>query len=131
MNFHNSTQTYLRPVAKVGLRQQLRPRDLFDLPGGLVLWRSVGKVMLFILPLVLLVNMIFGSFIGSVDRSITVVDNQHHELMDQNIEMLATKARLWDPAYMQKLAGEKLSLHAVSKKQIGKFDRRKGTFTYL
>ncbi len=131
MNFQNYTQTYTRTIPKQGLRQQLRSYDIRNLPGGLLLWKAAAKVMLLLLPFVLVISMFVGSAINSVERSIVTVDNQRHELMDKNIGMLARKARLWAPDHVQKLAEEKLSLYVSSKKQVGKFNRRKGTFTYL
>jgi hypothetical protein len=131
MNFQNYTQTYTRPVAKRGLRQQLRSCDVRNLPGGQLLWKAAAKVMLLLLPFVLVISMFVGSAINSVERSIVTVDNQRHELMDENIGMLARKARLWAPDHVQKLAEEKLSLYVSAKRQVGKFNRRKGTFTYL
>jgi hypothetical protein len=130
MNYNNSSETYMRSVAKVGLRQYFRPGDLLDLSGWLVLWKPVGKVLLMIFPLVLIINMFIASAVTSVERSIVSVDNQRHELMDKNIEMLAHKARLWAPVNIQKLAGEKLALQIDSGDQVGRFDRRSGTFIY-
>lgn len=131
MNFQNSTQAYLRPAPKIGFRQQFNFRDILDLPGGLVLWKPIGKIALVIVPLVLIINTLVASAIGNIDRSIKIVDDTHHELMDKNIEMLAAKAWMWAPDHIQELAEEKLSLYAVSKKQVGKFSKRKGTFIYL
>jgi hypothetical protein len=130
MNYNNTSETYMRSVAKVGLRQYFRPRELFDLSGWLVLWKPVGKVLLMIFPLVLIINMFVASAVTNTDRSIVNVDNQRHELMDKNIELLARKARLWAPANIQKLAGEKLALQKDSGDQVGWFDRRTGIFSY-
>ena len=130
MNYNNSSETYMRSVAKIGSRQNFRPRELFDISGWLVLWKPVGKVLLMIFPLVLVINMFVASAITDVDRSIVSVDNQRHELMDKNIEMLARKARLWAPASIQKLAGDKLALQVNSGDQVGRFNRTTGTFNY-
>ena len=130
MNYNNSSETYMRSVAKVGPRQNFRPRELFDISDWLVLWKPVGKVLLMIFPLVLVINMFVASAISDVDRSIVSVDNQRHELMDKNIEMLAHKARLWAPANIQKLAGDKLALQVTSGDQVGRFNKRTGTFSY-
>lgn len=131
MNFINTTQTYVRPTSKTTLLQQLSSLGLFDLPGGPALWRMAGKTALLMLPLVLAVNLFIASAINGIEKDIAVVDNQRHGLMDQNIEMLARKARLWAPNHIRELAADKLYLYAGSKKQVGKFSRRKGTFNYL
>jgi hypothetical protein len=130
MNYNNSTEPYLRPTAKIGIRQHFRPRDFLDLSGWLPLWKPVGKTLLMIFPLVLLINMFVASAVTKTDRLIVNVDNQRHELMDKNIELLARKARLWAPVNMQKLAGEKLALQKDSGNQVGWFNRRTGTFIY-
>lgn len=130
MNYNNSSETYMRTVTKIGLRQNFRPRDLFDLSSWLVLWKPVGKALLMIFPLVLIINMFVASAVTNIDRSIVIVDNQRHELMDKNIELLARKAGLWAPASIQKLANEKLALQKDSGNQVGWFDKRSRTFIY-
>ena len=130
MNYNNSNEMYMRSAVKIGMRQQVRSWELLDLSSWLVLWKPVGKILLLILPVVLGINIFVGSAVTHVDRSITSVDNQRHELMDKNIELLARKARLWSPANMEQLAGEKLALHSISKDQVGRFNSRTGTFIY-
>lgn len=131
MNIINTTQTYVRPTSKTPLLQQLCSHGLFELPGGVTLWRIAGKTALLMLPLVLAVNLLVASAITRIDNKIAVADNQRHELMDQNIEMLARKARIWAPENVRELAADKLSLFEGARDQIGKFSRRKGTFIYL
>ncbi len=119
MNFHNTTQvSYLRNVTGLGVRQQLQSRGVFDLPGGLVLWKAVGTIMLFMLPFVLAVNMFLASAVNDVERSLVAVDNQRHELMDKNIGLLAQKARLYAPERVSQMAGDKLSLYAALPGQV-------------
>jgi hypothetical protein len=130
MNYNNSTQAYMRSIAKIGGRQQVGSRDLFDLSGWLVLWRPVGKILLMIFPVVLVIHMFIASAVTNTDQKITMLDNQRYELMDKNIELLALKAKLWAPENIEKLAGEKLALYADSGDQVGRFNRRNGTFVY-
>ena len=129
MNYNNSTETYLRSAAKIGI-QHARSRELFDLASWLVLWKPVGKIMLLILPVVLGINMFVSSAVTHAELSIASVDNQRHELMDKNIELLARKARLWSPANMEQLAGKKLALQSGARDQVGIFNARTGTFIY-
>ena len=131
MNIINTTQTYVRPASKNSLLQQLCSHGLLDLPGGPTLWRIAGKTALLMLPLVLAVNLLVASAITRIENKIVVADNQRHELMDQNIEMLAGKARIWAPENVRELAADKLSLFEGSKNQVGRFSSRKGTFIYL
>jgi hypothetical protein len=118
----------MRSIAKIGGRQQIGSRDLFDLSGWLVLWKPVGRIMLMIFPVVLIIHMFIGFAVINMDQAISSIDNQRHELMDKNIELLARKASLWSPENIEKLAGEKLELYADSGDQVGKFNRRNGTF---
>ena len=130
MNYHNSSQTYLQSVAKIGIQQHGRSRELFDLSGWLVLWKPVGKILLLIVPVILAINLYVGSAISHTERQISGIDNQRHELMDKNIELLARKARLWSPVNMAQLAGEKLALHSSDKDQVGRYNGRTGSFLY-
>jgi len=130
MNYNNSTETYMRTVAKIGVRRHSRYRESFNVSEWLMLWKPVGKIMLMIFPLVLVINMCIASAVANIDASIVRVDNQRHDLMDKNIELLARKASLWTPANMQQLAGEKLALYKDSGDQVGRFNRRTGTFSY-
>ncbi len=119
MNFHNTTQvSYLRTVTNLGVRQQLQARGVFDLPGGSLLWKAVGVIMLLMLPFVLAANMFLASTIDDVERSLVVIDNQRHELMDKNIGLLAKKARLYAPERVSRLAADKLALYAASPGQV-------------
>lgn len=129
MNYNNSTETYLQSAAKIGF-QHTRSRELVDLSSWLVLWKPVGKILLLILPVVLGINMFVSSAVTHAELSIASVDNQRHELMDKNIALLARKARLWSPASMEQLAGEKLALQSRAKNQVGIFNARTGTFIY-
>lgn len=130
MNYNNSTQAYMRSIAKIGGQHQVGTRDLFDLSGWLVLWRPVGKILLMIFPVVLVIQLFIASAVTNTDQKITMLDNQRYELMDKNIELLALKAKLWAPENIEKLAGEKLALYADSGDQVGRFNRRNGTFVY-
>lgn len=119
MNFHNVQQvSYLRTVPNLGVRQQLQPRGAFDLPGGIVLWKAVAKVMLLILPLFFAVNMFLSAQREDVERSLVALDNQRHELQDKNIGLLAQKARLYAPEHVSQMAGTKLSLFVALPSQI-------------
>ena len=119
MNFHTTQQiSYLRPVTTLGVRQQLQPRTIFALPGGLVLWRASGKMLLCLLPLLIVVNMFLASSINETERSMTAVDNQRHELIDKNIGLLAQKAGLYAPERVSRLAADKLSLYTAIPGQI-------------
>ncbi len=131
MEFHNSTQLYIRPAVNIGVRQQLQRRGIFDLPGGVGLWRRAGWLLLVLIPLMLSINILIVSAIQEVDSALVKVDGQRHELMDKKIGLLAQRAEILAPENMQHVAAEKLSLYLPSKRQIGQFNRRTGSFIYL
>jgi len=131
MNFHSTSQSYMRPVIQVGVGQHSLPQRKGSLPTSIDFWGPVGKILLALLLIVLAVNMYIAYSAGKVNESMIAADNKRHELMDKNIELRATKARLRGDEQFQKLAAEKLSLYAHTKGQVGKFDRRKGYFIYL
>ena len=133
MNINNTSQPYIRSVAQVSAGQHasgLRIRT-GKIPRDSAFWLPVGKTLLLLLPLVLAVNLYVVSSIDNISESIIAVDNRHHELMDQNIELRAMKAHVRAPEQLQRLAGEKLSLYVHKKGQVGKYNPRKGYFIYL
>ena len=105
-------------MTNIGVRQHLQSRDVLDLPGGLVLWKAVGKVLLLLLPLVVTFNLFLASAINDAGNELTVIDNQRHQLMDKNIGLLAQKAQLYAPDRVSQLAGQKLSLYSAAPGQI-------------
>lgn len=128
MTVYTATQNYVRPGMKPGLRQLLKLQKNFPLDTALL--RAFGKPLLLLLPVVLLINLAIVSSIGSMDRKMVEVGNERHRLMDQNIGLLATKARLYAPEHIQQLAAEKLSLYVADKEQVARFNSRQRTFHY-
>jgi len=131
MNFHTTSQAYMRPVIQVGLGQRSLCQRKGSFPVGIAFWRSVGKILLVLLPFVLAINMYVTSSVGKVGESIIAADNKRHELMDKNIELRSKKAWLRVDEQFQQLAAEKLSLYVHRKGQVGIFNKRKGYFIYL
>jgi hypothetical protein len=128
MTIYTATQNYVRPGLKPGLGQLLKLPKNFPVDASLL--RAFGKPMLFLLPVVLLINLAIVGSIGSMDRKMVAVGNERHQLMDQNIGLLATKARLYAPEHIKQLAAEKLSLYVADKEQVAKFNSRQRTFRY-
>ena len=119
MNFHNTTHvSYLRTVPQLGVRQQLSSRDVYDVPGGLVLWKAVAKTLFFILPIILLAHIFLTSEMNDMQKSLAQVDNERHELTDKNIGLLAQRAKLYAPERISEMAASKLSLYAAVPGQI-------------
>jgi len=131
MNIYNSSQSYLRPINQVVSGQQSLWQRFEKFPTSISFWKPVGKFLIFVLPVVLVVNLYVSSSVAEINMSVMVADNNHHELMDRNIELRAMKAQIRNPERLQELAAEKLSLYVHTKGQVGKFNRRKGYFIYL
>ncbi len=131
MSYQTTSQAYIRSAVKIGARQQGRTKGLIDVAGQVALWKAFGKVALVVILVTLVFNIFISSAVSNVGRSISILDNQRQELEDQNIDLLARKARVWGPDHVARLAGEKLALYSPSKKQIGTYNRRLRTFKYL
>ncbi len=131
MNFHNTSQSYMRPVIQVGVGQRSLRRRRSSFPAVIIFWRPFGKVLFLLLPFVLIINMYIASLVNKTNESIVTADNRRHELMDRNIELRAMKARLRGDEHFHQLAAEKLSLYVHKKGQVGIFSQRKGYFIYL
>lgn len=131
MNYQNLTQAYLRPKIKIGMRQQSRRRPQFDISFDSDALRTIARLGLMLLPVVIVAHMVLTSIVTDIGEDIALVAEQHSSLADKNIELLAQKARITAPQHVQFLAAEKLSLVLPEKGQVRKFNRRPGTFTYL
>lgn len=118
MNFINSTQAYGRPISNIGVRQQLRARDCFDLPGGILLWKTSAKVALVIIVVAASVNMLLASLVGNVETSIARAESVQRELTVKHEVLSSYQEELWSEKNITDLAGRKLELFAASGNQI-------------
>lgn len=124
MSFVNTTQTYgrpissIRPMSNIDIRQQLRTRDCFDLPGGMILWKYVGRIAVVICLVVVGINMMFGSFVQKVDQSIIAAERTQREYRITYQVLNDTKKDLWSKDNIEKMAGDKLALHAPVDGQV-------------
>lgn len=130
MNNYNSIGSYTRPAAKYGVRQHVRPRRLNQLSIRVAEWKQVGKIVIWILPVLLVLNIMCSSAISSMNHSILQVTDSKQLLESKNIELLAEKAVVASEASVKQLAAEKLGLVEVAKGQVGLFNRQYGTFVY-
>jgi hypothetical protein len=128
MTVYSATHGYQRPGKRFSLRHLQRVPEMLRLDARLL--RALGKVLLVLLPLLLVINLSIAASISSFDRSMVALGDQRHQLMDRNIVLLATKARLYAPTSIERLAAERFALYRAEQDQIGKFNRREGTFSY-
>lgn len=130
MNNYNSIGSYTHSTAKYGVKRHVRPRRVKQLSVRLSEWKQVGRVVIWVLPVLLVLNIMCSSAISSMDHSIgqLVVGNQ--ALETKNVELLAEKAIVGSEFSVKELAADKLGLVKVTKGQVGLFNRQYGTFEY-
>ena len=97
MLFHNSVETYARPVAEVGLRGQLARRHNWELSRGVEFWKAVGKLACVIMVVLVACQTVGGVYRGSLQKSAAVSESARHDLVDRHISMLAKRAALLTP----------------------------------
>ena len=130
MNNYNSIGSYTRPAAKYGVRQHVKPRRVGQLSVKLTEWKQVGRIVIWVIPFLLVLNVMCSSAISSMNHSIRQVTEASQLLESRNIELLAEKAVVGSEANVKQLAAEKLGLVEVTKGQVGLFNRQYGTFGY-
>ncbi len=130
MNNYNSIGSYTRPTAKYGVRQHVRPRRLNQLSIRVAEWKQVGKIIIWVLPVLLILNIMCSSAISSMNHSILQAEESNLLLETKNVELLAEKAVIASEASVKQLAADKLGLVEVVKGQVGLFNRQYGTFDY-
>lgn len=129
--YHNSAQSYVRPASHIGVRQHFVRRDGWELPGGVLLWKAVGKVAAVVGLVVVLLSSVMGGYLQSLERKARIVENSRHELMDTNISLRAERAVLQAPDRIKLEAGKLLSLHVPADGQVNVYNRHKGRFKRL
>lgn len=118
MNIHSTTSNYFRATAHVGIRQKIARRRVFDVPGGILLWKAVGKILLWSLPLVLAANLWCSSAIDSKRIQYEAVEQALVQLENSSTELKLRKTRLLSPVRVKIAAAEKLSLFEPAPGQI-------------
>jgi Tfp pilus assembly protein PilO len=130
MENYNSLGSYTRSTVKIGVRQHVRSRKGFNLAARLAEWKQAGKIVIWILPVLLILNVMCSSAISSMNHSITEISTSAQSLETKNVELLAEKAILGSEVSVRNLAAEKLGLAEVKRGQVGVFNRQFGTFDY-
>ncbi len=131
MLYQGSAHTYFRSAVHVGIRQHLSRRGPFELPGGLPLWKAVGKVLLILLPVVLAVNLLLASLARTGADSVRAADDNHYNLTIANSLLKAERSRLMTPEQAKAVAGDSFVLHAPERGQVRIYNRTTGQFGYL
>jgi len=120
MNYQNSIRIGARSSVQAGIRQQLRRKKPFALPGGSVLWMAASKIALAIVFIVFCVNLWLNFTITRGEQTIRAVEATHHQLREEQIVLLAQRAHLMSEKQVLKRAGEELALFVPGEKQVFK-----------
>lgn len=131
MIFHNSAQPYTRPAVTVGVRQQLARRHALDLPGGLLIWKQIGRMAFAVLSATIALHLMLGVYGNHMTEKSSVFEAERHQLMDRNIVLRATRAGMLTRQSVEAAAGKALSLYTPTGEQQFVFNREKGRFDNL
>lgn len=130
MNNYNSIGSYTSSSAKYGVKRHLRPRRVAQLSIKLTEWKQVGRAVIWILPVLLILNIMCSSAISSMSHSIGQIVDTSQALETKNIGLLAEKAIVGSERNVRELAADKLGLVKVTKGQVGLYNRQYRTFEY-
>ncbi len=130
MMYQGSAHAYFRSAVHVGMQHQGR-RSAFELPGGLLLWKAVGKVLLVLLPILLALHLFFSSFVSNTEESVRAADDNHYNLTIANSLLKSERSQLLTSGQVQVVVGDSFSLHAPGKGQVRVYNRTTGQFRYL
>lgn len=118
MNIQSHTHNFFPKALHVGVRQNVRRQKGMELPGGVLLWATVVKVLLIIMPLTLAGNLWVTSAMNSVETRIQAEQHAISQANSENIIIRANKAQLVSPEHMRIIAAEKLALMVPEPGQI-------------
>jgi len=130
MNNFNSIGSYTSSTVKYGVKRHVIPRRVAQLSFRLTEWKQVGRIVIWILPVLLILNIICSSAISSMSHSIGQVVAGNEALETKNIGLLAEKAIVGSELNVRKLAADKLGLVKVEKGQVGLYNRQYRAFVY-
>ncbi|MEE4242663.1 MAG: hypothetical protein V2I36_14445 [Desulfopila sp.] len=118
MSIHSTTGNYFRSAAHPGIRQKVARRRVLDLPGGVLLWKSVGKILLWGLPLILAGNLWCASVIDAKRMQHAALEQSLSVLQKSRDELVVQEERLTSPVRVEIAAAAKFSLFVPTPEQI-------------
>jgi hypothetical protein len=130
MNNYNSIGSHAGSTAKYGVKRHVGPRRVAQLSIRLTEWKQVGRVVIWLLPVLLILNIMCSSAISSMSHSIDQFVDVNQALETENIGLLAEKAIVGSELSVRKLAADKLGLVQVTKMQVGLYNRQHQNFQY-
>ena len=118
ININSSANNYFRSTVQIGIHQKVERKSGFDLPGGILLWKAMGKVLLWALPVILSLNLLFSSLIDSKQIKIEEMEGALSAIEANNMTLRAERAQLASPDNVKVAAAEKLSLYEPAPGQV-------------
>lgn len=131
MIFQDSVQSYTRPEVHIGIRRQLVRDNAAELPGGVLFWRTAAKMALPLFAVTITISVLLGTYKGHLGEVAAGVEGQRHEMVDKNITLRVTRAKMLTQQAVEVAAGKALSLYAPDKGQRFVYNSDKGRFDNL
>ena len=120
MNYQNSIRIGVQSPASNRIRQHLRRKKPYSLPGGAALWMAVSKIALAIVFAVFCITLWLNFTIARGTLKIQSVEATRHQLREEQIVLLAERANLMSEKQVLKRAGEELALFVPGENQVFK-----------
>ena len=120
MNFQNHIHFTAQQTAGFEVRQPLRRRRVSDLPGGKMLWLAIAKVSCIAMVVVCASVLWMGSFSSQVELTIQASEANLHQIRNDQITLLAERARLMSAKNIHSQAQQSLALYVPEKGQVYK-----------
>lgn len=120
MNIQNNVQYPAQSVTGFKIRQNLSRRKSLEFPGGSALWMASAKAACLALMVVLGVSLWMGHVAAQLHESVQAVEAKQYMIRDQQIGLLATRAKLLSESYVYEQAGSELALFEPNDYQIKK-----------
>lgn len=120
MSINQSAQVFGRPLWSPPVRRQVWSRG-FGLLGSRTMMMATGKVLLVFFLVSAPAHFWLAARAERIEAALQEVEAGQSDLMDQHIALKAERANLLSPAYMEKMAAQRLALHVPEKKQVFRF----------
>ncbi len=120
MNIPNQIHFTAQQTAGFEVRQQLRRRRVFDLPGGKMLWLAIAKVSCLAMVIVCTSVLWLGSLSSQARISIQAVEANLHTIRNDQMALLAERARLMSANNIHLQAQQVLALYVPEEGQVYK-----------
>ena len=120
MSYQNSIRIVSHAPIDPKIRQQLRRKKAFGLPGGTALWLAASKIALAVVFVAFCINLWLNFTISRGEQHIQAIEAARHQLREDQMILLAQRANLMSEKQVLKRAGEELALFVPGEKQVFK-----------